>query len=208
MPKSETKRTYHSEARKAQAQKTRARILKSAKKLISTRGFDNVTIDHIAQDAEVSAPTIYALFQSKTGILRVIMDEALSPEQHSDLVMRGKQQPTAEKRLETAAIIARQLYDAEQKQLGSLQSAAILGPELKKLEIEREERRYHRLEEGLLKLGSEGALAAGLDATQALDILWAFTGRDLYRMLVVERDWSSDAYEEWLKELLVKTLLK
>lgn len=208
MAKSETKRTYHSETRKAQAQKTRERILKSAKKLISAHGFDKVTIEHIAQDAEVSAPTVYALFQSKTGILRVIMDEALPPQEHSELVLRGKQQPTAKKRLETAAIIARQLYDAEQKQLGSLQSAAILGPELKKLEQERETRRYARLEEGILELASENALAPGLDATKALDILWAFTGRDLYRMLVVERGWSSDAYEQWLKELLVKMLLK
>lgn len=208
MPKSETKRTYYSQARKAQAQKTRERILKSAKKLISAHGFDKVTIDQIAQDAEVSAPTIYALFQSKTGILRVIMDEALPPEQHSELVQRGKQQPTAEKRLLTAAIIARQLYDAEQEQLGTLQSAAILGPELKKLEIEREKRRYHRLEEGIIKLAGENALAKGLDAAKALDILWACTGRDLYRMLVVERGWSSDAYEQWLKRLLVKILLK
>lgn len=202
------KRAYHSESRKVQAQKTRERILQSAKGLIATHGFDKVTIEQIAEDAKVSAPTIYALFQSKTGILGSIIDEAMPLEYHNELVQQGKQEKTAAKRLESAATIARQLYDAEQKQLGSLQSAAILGPELKKLEIQREERRYHRLEEGVLQLASENALQEGLETSKALDILWVFTGRDFYRMLVIERTWSSDEYEEWLKQLLTKTLLK
>ncbi len=202
------KRAYHSELRTVEAQKRRERILQSAKELIVRSGFDKVTIEHIAQDAKVSAATIYALFQSKTGILRSIMDEAMVPEHHTELVQQGKQEKTAAKRLEIAATIARQLYDAEQKQVDLLQSAAILGPELKKLEIEREERRHRRLAEGVLELASENALAEGFEASQALDILWAFTGRDLYRMLVIERRWSSDTYEQWLKHLLTKTLLK
>ena len=35
----------------------------------------------------------------------------------------------------------------------------------------------------------------GLVMAKAHDILWAFTGRDMYRMLVIEQGWSSDEYE-------------
>ena len=43
---------------------------------------------------------------------------------------------------------------------------------------------------------------------KARDILWAFTGRDMYRMLVMEQGWTSDEYEKWLAQLLATTLIK
>ena len=86
--------------------------------------------------------------------------------------------------------------------------ASVLSPEFKELEKEREERRYKRLEESVKWLAKERALAKGLTITKAHDILWTFTGRDLYRMQVIERGWTSDEYEEWLGDLLVKTLLR
>lgn len=46
-----------------------------------------------------------------------------------------------------------------------------------------------------------------MSLSKARDISWAFTGRDLYRMLVIEQGWSSDEYEKWLEELLVKVLI-
>jgi len=35
----------------------------------------------------------------------------------------------------------------------------------------------------------------------------AYTGRDVYRMLVLERGWSSDEYESWLAATLIKALM-
>ena len=54
---------------------------------------------------------------------------------------------------------------------------------------------------------AQNSLANGLEVSKARDILWAFTGRDMYRMFVVEQGWSSDEYETWLAQLLVKTLM-
>jgi hypothetical protein len=34
-----------------------------------------------------------------------------------------------------------------------------------------------------------------------------FTGRDVYRMLVRERGWSSQKYQDWLADTLVRSLL-
>ena len=202
------KRAYNSKSRQVQAQITKDNILRAAKELFESKGFEKVTIEEIAQRAEISAPTIYSLFQSKSGILRVLIDNALSPDQHTFLVEKGKIEKSPSKRLEIAAIISRQLYDAEKAQLGFFQSAAILDQEFKKLEIEREKRRYLRQEEAVKILAQEKTLAQGLSTAKARDILWAFTGRDLYRMLVLERHWSSDEYEKWLAHLLAQTLLK
>lgn len=202
------KRAYNSEQRLAHAQENKERIVSCAQRLFGVHGFQKVTIDQIASQANVSAPTIYALFKSKIGILKAVLDAALPTQQHEALVVRGKFEKTPAKRIATAAVIARQLYDAERKQRGAFQDVSILDPVFKKLEIERENRRYERLREPIKSLAKENALALGLDQEKAHDIFWAFTGRDLYRMLVIERGWSSHEYEDWLANLLAQTLLK
>lgn len=201
------KRAYNSESRLAQSKKTKSRILSSAKKLFESIGFEKITIEEIAQRAKVSAPTIYFIYQSKKGILLALMDNAFSQEQHEFLVNQGKNEKSPRKRLEIAARISRQLYDAEKTQLNLLRGALILDPEFKELEVERERRRYKRQEETVKMMAKEKAFNEKIPLSKIRDILWAFTGRDIYRMLVLERGWSSDEYEKWLGEFLVQTLL-
>jgi hypothetical protein len=59
----------------------------------------------------------------------------------------------------------------------------------------------------IISLRDAGRLRAELDYTTARDIFWTLTGRDIYRMLVRERGWSSQKYEEWLADTLVLSLL-
>jgi len=176
--------------------------------LFREQGFEGVTIEQLAKAADVSAPTIYALFQSKRGILKALMDEALPTEQREALVDAVNKEQSPKERIALAAKIARQMYDAERAQMDIFQGAALLAPEFKELEKEREDRRYQRQAESMQMMVRDKALAKGLSLSQAQDILWAFTGRDMYRMLVMERGWSSDDYEEWLTQTLVKALLE
>lgn len=202
------KRIYNSQLRKNQSSQTRQRILLCAKELFYSEGFEGVTIEMLAQAAEVSQPTIYSLFQSKKGVLRALMDEALPIEQFEALVDEGKKEIFPKKRLQIAAKIARQMYDAEKNQMDIFRGASVLAPELKELEVEREQRRYQRQEETVKILFEQKVVLPTLSLTQARDILWAFTGRDLYRLFVMERGWTSDEYEEWVGQVLIKSLLK
>lgn len=202
------KRTYNSTARNAQAAQTRARILNSARELFESEGFEYVTIEQIAQEANVSIPTVYALFQSKLGVLRALMDEALPPDQFHALVEKSIQEKSPIKRLSISAKIARQMYDAERAQMSIFRGAAVLSPELRELEKEREMRRYNRQEVTIKAMVKEKSLIKGLTATKARDILWALTGRDLYRMFVVEQGWTSIAYEKQIAQLLIRSLVR
>ena len=202
------KRIYNSKSRGAKAALTRTRILSSASKLLMSEGFEAVTIEKLAQAANVSAPTIYALFQSKRGILRALMDEALPNDRREALVEPAMQAKSAYDLFGITAKISRQLYDAERSQMDAFRGASVLGPEFKELEKEREQRRYQRLEETINMIAREKSIAEGLSVSKAHDILWAFTGRDMYRMFVIEQGWTSDEYEQWLAQLLVKTLMK
>ena len=201
------KRAYQSSGRKAKGEETKKRILKSAKSLFRGESFELVTIEKIAKLAEVSSQMIYLLFQSKRGLLRALMDEAYPSEQFNALVEAEKKEKSPHKRLAISASMARGIYDAEHDEMNLFKSAAVLGPELKELEAEKETRRYVRQEESVRRLFDEKHLKTSLNLTEARDIVWAYTGRDMYRMLVVERGWSSDAYEAWLAQALINELL-
>ena len=203
----QTKRIYNSESRLEQAEQTRNRILVAARILFESDGYESVTIEKLAQAAEVSSPTIYSLFKSKRGVLHALMDEALPTLQREVLLDGVKEGRSAKEILLSAAKISRQMYDAERAQMDILRGASVIAPEFKKLEKEREKRRYIRQEESTKRMVKEKSLLKGLSLSKARDIIWAFTGRDLYRMLVVERGWTSDEYEKWLAQLLIKTLI-
>lgn len=201
------KRSYNSTVRNTQASQTKIRILISARNLFESEGFEYVTIEKIAQGANVSTPTVYSLFQSKLGVLRALMDDALPQEQFMALVEKSIKEKSPKKRLTISAKIARQMYDAERTQMSIFQGAAVLAPELKEFEKEKEIRRYNRQEVTIKAMVKENSLLKGLSATKARDILWALTGRDIYRMFVIEQGWASEEYEKWLAQLLIKNLI-
>jgi hypothetical protein len=106
------------------------------------------------------------------------------------------------------ARIARQIYDAAQSELDLLGGAGVVSPELAALARQQECARYESQQEMVAYLAKSGRLRDELNVTQAREILWALTGCELYRMLVIERGWSSDEYEQWLEGLLTGALLK
>ena len=135
------------------------------------------------------------------------MDEALPTDRFTALVERSIEEKSPKARLCISAKIARQMYDAERAQMDVFRGAAVLAPEFKEPEKEKEMRRYTRQEVTIKAMAKEKSLAKGLSHTKARDILWALTGRDMYRMFVVEQGWTSDEYEKWLAHTLITTLM-
>jgi AcrR family transcriptional regulator len=127
------KRTYSSEARDAQAAQTRSRILEAAKELFQAEGFDRVTINKLAKAAEVSMPTIYAIFKSKRGVLQSLIDDALPPRQFTALVDDSMKEKSPKVRLGISAKMARQIYDAERELMDILREASVVAQEFKEL---------------------------------------------------------------------------
>ena len=55
--------------RQARAAETRKRIVATAKKLITENGFENVSIEDIAKEAEVSTGSFYTYFKKKEDVI-------------------------------------------------------------------------------------------------------------------------------------------
>src|ERR1700722_17779272 len=104
-------RPYQSVTRQRQAEETKHRIVAAARKLMKSKGYSGMTIEAIANKAEVSVPTVYAVFGSKTGILAQLMDDATFGPDYEQLVRQASETEDPHKRLRFAASIARQIHD-------------------------------------------------------------------------------------------------
>jgi AcrR family transcriptional regulator len=206
MPKS-VRRAYKSLTRQRQAHETRGRIVEATRQLLETEGYAGMTVEAVARRAEVAAQTIYAVFGSKTGILAELLNQTTFGADYENTVRQTLEEKDPEKRLRGAARIARQIHDAQRSGFDLLRGAGVVAPELARLEQERERIRYEREEAMILSLRDAKRLRPGLSYQAARDILWALTGSDLYRMLVRERGWSSQNYQDWLADTLVRSLL-
>jgi AcrR family transcriptional regulator len=206
--KPKTRRRYDARLRSQRASGTRERILDAAKELFAARGVEKVTIDAIASAAGVSAPTLYALFQSKTGILKAVVERSFFGARYAEIAKQAERARDPEEILRITASISRIILDTEREEIGLIRGVSALSPELKAIETELETVRF-TLQEARAKLLVKSVPAArSLGLARVRDILWMYTGRDVYRMLVLERGWSSDEYESWLAEALIKALMR
>ena len=202
------KRKYVSAIRDEAAARSRRRILDAATALFSRRGIDRVTIAQVSARAKVSVPTVYALFKSKEGILHAILELALfGPAFHAARArLEGVTDPVA--LIELSAAVARAIYESESAALGLMRGASAFSPALRKAEETFEGLRYTMQEDRVRRLFDEGKAQPGLGFDEGRRILWMYTGRDIYRMLVQEGGWSPDEYEAWLARTLVASLVR
>ena len=202
----EEKRVYDSPARQRQADETRERIANAARRLLEKTGYAGMTIPAVAKAAGVAVPTVYAIFGSKKGIVSELLDAARFGEAYQALFAQVMKLTDPLERLAFAPRFARQIYEAEVPVENLLRGAGMLAPELAAVEEERDCQRYDHQAMQIDGLQRAKLLRAGLSREAARDVLWSLTSRELYRMLVRERGWSGDQYEQWLKDVIRREL--
>lgn len=201
-----TSRPYISDIRSQAAGVTRARVLQASKALFATHGIDRVTIKQIAKKAKVSVSTVFTLYKSKEGILRGLMESALFGQhfQAAITMLKGEADPI--KLIALTPKVARAIYEAESSELGIIRGVSAFSPALSKLEKEFEELRFSMQKERVELLFKQRKQRKGLTFDEARRILWMYTSREVYRLLVLEAGWTSDRYEEWLSDTLLGAL--
>jgi AcrR family transcriptional regulator len=201
-------RAYQSPQRAASARATRLSVLSAARSLFAQHGIDKVTINDIARSAGVSPPTIYALFKSKDGLLQEIIQASLFGNrfQAAQSVMAGVDD--AVQLVALTAKVAHAIYASECEELGLVRGASAFSPALKRIESEFEKMRYEMQADRLNLLFAQGRQKIDIDLDSARRIMWMYTSREIYRMLVTEGGWSGERYENWLADTLIKALVR
>ena len=201
------KRQYDNSSRQARSADTRAAVLAAARSLFSKRGVDTVTIDEIAEKAGVSSATIYATFKSKAGVIKAIIENTFFGDAYARVAAQLEITTDPVELLEITARISRVIFDNEKAEIGLMRGTSAFSPELRKIEAEFEARRFSLQESRAQLLVKTYKKAGRLGIDKVRDTMWMLTGRDIYRMYVLERKWTSDEYEAWLAGTLIALLV-
>ena len=108
--------------------------------------------------------------------------------------------------LAMTASVARAIYEDEAEKMGLMRGVSSFSAELRKQEQRFETIRYEMQRQRIEALFSANRQRPGLTEEDARRVLWMYTSRDIYRMLVVDSGWTADRYEEWLAATLVEAL--
>lgn len=200
------RRPYASAIRARRAEATRQRVLGAARRSFRERGYGATTVEHIATLARVAPATVYLVFGSKRGILMSLVAAVGTRAKAAQLNAAILAEPVLRRRLELAAKITRVITEDAWDVMKAISAGAAMDPDLAEAWRRGEAGRHQAVERAILPLASTAA-RSGLSADAVVDLVWALTGPDLYRALVIERGWSPQRYEKVLSQLLVAGVL-
>ena len=208
------KRPYNSTRRREQAAATRLEILEAAQRLFERQGYAATTMAAIAAEAGVAAKTVYLAFETKSGILRALWnlllrgDEDDIPIAERDWYQETLEEPDPERQLRLNARNSR----AGKLRVGAtgeaIRAAAPIDPEIEAL-WQRIQTNYHENQRAIVEsLDRKGALKPGLDLDRATDILWTINHPAVWQLLVRDRGWTPEDYEQWTADAACSQLLR
>lgn len=142
---------------------------------------------------------------SKRGILLALIERLEEAGGREELRQELRSLDDPRGQLRAFVRFSRRFFERGQDVIG-IALATRSDPEVASFWREGEARRREG-EARLVRSWAEGgALGPGLDEGEAADVLWAFTGPDVYNLFVVGCGWSAPRFEEWLFSTLESQL--
>lgn len=200
------KRRYRSPRRQLQAEQTRASVIEAAGRVFSERGWIAANMRDIAGAAGVSVETLYAGFESKAGLLQVVLDVAVVGDdepvpfaERAEAAAMGagvSLQARARTGARVVSAINARIYRLDQALRQGAAVEAVLAERLAASEASRR-----------VAVADGAKRAAQRDVTDVeVDELAALTSSVVYDLLVRSSGWSSAHYEHWLADRLVEVI--
>jgi AcrR family transcriptional regulator len=207
-------RSYNSSRRREQAAATRRDILGAAQRLFERQGYAATTMAAIAAEAGVALKTVYLAFETKSGVLRALWnqllrgDEGEAPVAERSWYREVVEEPDPQRQLRLNARNSRAAKTRIAGVLKVIREAAPVEPDTGAL-WERIQTEFHANQRVIVeRLAERKALRRGLDVDRATDILWTLNHPDVWQLLVGERGWTPEQYEQWFGDTACSQLLR
>ena len=207
-------RPYNSSRRREQAAATRRDILKAAQRLFERQGYAATTMVAIAAEAGVALKTVYLAFETKSGVLRALWnqllrgDEGEAPVAERSWYREVVEEPEPQRQLRLNARNSRAAKTRIAGVLKVIREAAPVDSDTGAL-WERIQTEFHANQRVIVeRLAERKALRRGLDVDRATDILWTLNHPDVWQLLVGERGWTPEQYEQWFGDTACSQLLR
>jgi AcrR family transcriptional regulator len=208
------RRKYRSPLRQAQARLTQARILEAATQAFRTHGYTGTTVAAVAEAAGVSVAAVELAFPTKPDLLKAAIDVAIAGDDEPIPVLQRPWAASARAAPDATAFldaVATTLVPAAER------SDALV---LTALEGARGDDRLVPLAEQLRAqravtaawivdaLTAKAPLRAGLDRSEAIDIVWLLMDPAVYDRLTTARHWSPDRFGRFFADALLRLLVE
>jgi AcrR family transcriptional regulator len=199
--------------RQARTRLARAAVIEAARGLFLDRGYAATTIEAISDLSDVPVATVYRLFSSKLGILKGLLEKSVAGDDESvpladrPYVQAILADPDPRKQLAGFAGITRGIMSRVEPVHRMLVSAAGSDPDAAALLAAQARHRQQGQAQIARHLARAGALRPTLRERHAADIIHALMSPEVYRLLVCERGWQPERYEEWLRDTLIDQLI-
>jgi AcrR family transcriptional regulator len=199
--------------RQARTRLARAAVVGAAQTLFLERGYATTTIEAISALSDVPPATVYRLFSSKLGILRELLDVSIAGDDEAIPLLDRPHvrallaDPHPRRQLSGFAGITRGIMARTEPLHRILVGAAGSDPDAAALLAEQTRHRQQGQARIARSLAHVGALRPELSERDAADIIHALMSPEVYRLLVADRGWSPERYEQWLAQTLAGQLL-
>ena len=187
--------------------------MESATELFAASGYPVTTMDAIAERADVAVETIYSRFRNKANLLDAILEPAIvGGADGRDLadqpdIVAIRQCPDQRAQVRMLAKFSRGILERTALAHRILCSAATTDPSAAELQRRDARRRRDAQRSYIDMLLSNGPLRSALTPDDAAATYSALSNPDTYALLVGERGWSADKFEQWLGESVELLLL-
>ncbi len=198
--------------RQLAAEQTRQAIVEAASRLFTERGYHGTSISRIAAEAGVAIQTIYNSIGPKSELLSRVLDLAAAGDRAPVPVaqfMREQAEAEPDPRRVIAQLVEfwRGAFPRTAPVFRIIREAAAGDPEIAALERARSAQRLRNYEQAAQLLADRNALREGLTIEQAAAAIFALGNSENYRALVLDGNWSEDAWAAWVQATLEAILL-
>jgi AcrR family transcriptional regulator len=214
MTSSMKRRAYDSSSRRRSAEATREQILNAARETFLAKGYAATTMPAIAEAAGVAMDTVYAAVGKKPALFRLLVELAISggdkpvPAEERGYVQAIRAEADAAGKLRLYAKALRGIQPRLAPLIRVLKGAAGLDAELDALWKGIAERRAGNMRLLAKELAETGRVRRELSMEKTADILWSMNSPEYYLLLVEERRWTPEDFEQWLADAWIRLLLE
>ena len=184
-------------------------MLRAATGLFVSQGYLATTMGDIASAAGVAVQTLYLRFGAKASLLKACFDVAVSGDDEPVAVVERpwvaefRQEPDLEQALLVLASNAKAGLERTVPLFSRIEEAAA-DPEVAELLVDLKRQKLAMVGVFATILREKSGFDQSVSRDRATDLLYAMGSEELFRLLCVERGWSSKRWQDFVVTSLVQ----
>ncbi|MFE5325434.1 TetR/AcrR family transcriptional regulator [Embleya sp. NPDC056575] len=198
--------------RAERSRRTREKIVEAARELFVARGYGATSLQEIADRAGVAVQTVYFVFRNKRTLFKDVVDASIAGDTEPVATMDREwfraacAEPTAAGQLRAHVRGTRAILGRVAPIMPLIATAAATDPEIAAQWPDGPDPRYTVQYAAAEALARKPDIRPGFSVEMAADLLFGLLSPQLYLILVRDRNWSPDTWEEWARSTLTSQL--